>query len=324
VRRPVFSFFIELSSFIVVFCVTFSSSLIAQAEIVSPEEALSFLKEMARKSTDRDYWGIWSNQDYFSGRKDFYEVVHLRYIGLAWRNLNEENLVAVKKGHYRYVVDMASGEVRGIYPLYNLPFLPPPPDDLELLLENYLLDLQDREGRVISRYTGKIVRSFSVDEKGLLASQAFYTLEGELKEQGEFVYRDYSPDYTQLVKYAEAMKKPSDVNVPTISVDGKKLFQPSLLPPGFNLKQVYLVKNQGRDWYQMVYSDGLEHFSLWQSVYPWTPSGEKKTRKISCRKEDDIVTLMGEKGGFYLALMGNFDLEMITQIFNSITWKGGN
>lgn len=318
-RKAAFSFLVELSSLMVIFWVAFSPSLIAQAEIVNPQEALSFLREMARKSTDRDYWGIWSNQDYLSGRKDFYEVVHLRYIGLAWRNLNEENLVAVKKGRYRYVVDMASGEVKGIYPLYNLPFLPPSQDDLELLLENYLLDLQDREGQVISRHTGEVIRSFSVDEKGLLASQTFYTLEGELKEKGEFIYRDYSPEYTQLVKYVEAMKKPSDVTVPTLPVESKKLMQPSLLPPGFNLKQVYLVKNQGRDWYQMVYSDGLEYFSLWQSVYPWTPSGEKKTRKISWRKEDDIITLMGEKNGFYLALMGNFDLEMVIQIFNSIT-----
>jgi len=324
VRKSGFSFFIEFSSSFLIFCLCSSFLSIARAEIVNPEEALYFLEEMIKKSTDRDYWGIWSNQDYSSGKKDFYEVVHLRYIGLAWRNLNEGDLVTVKKGNYRYVVDLVSGEVKGVYPLYDLPFLPPEEDGLELLLENYLLDIQDREGQVISRHTGKVVRSFSVDEKGLLSSQAFYTPEGKLKEEGSFVYRDYSPDYTQLVKYVEAMKKPSDVTIPSLTVSSKELFQPSLLPPGFHLKQVYLVKNQGRDWYQLVYTDGLQYFSLWQSVYPSTLSGDKRNRKISLKKEDDIVTLMGEKGGFYLALMGNFDLEMITQIFNSITWEGGN
>ncbi|MDI3543609.1 MAG: hypothetical protein PWP57_1214 [Candidatus Atribacteria bacterium] len=184
--------------------------------------------------------------------------------------------------------------------------------------------MQDNTGRVLSRYTGNVIRSFSVDEKGLLSSQAFYTPEGKLKEEGSFVYRDYSPDYTQLVKYVEAMKKPSDVALPSLTVSGKKLFQPSLLPPGFQLKQVYLVKNQDRDWYQLVYTDGLQYFSLWQSVYPLRLSGEKENSKFSLRKEDDIVTVMGEKGGFYLALMGNLDLTMITQIFNSITWEGGN
>jgi hypothetical protein len=324
VKKSVFWFFIESSFFALMFCIPFSPLLVAQAGIVNPEEALLFLQEMDRKSADYDYWGIWSNQDYFSGRKDFYEVVHLRYIGLAWRNLNEENLVTVKKGHYRYVIDLASGEVKGVYPLYDLPFLPPEKENLELLLENYLLDLQDNTGRVLSRYTGNVIRSFSVDEKGLLSSQAFYTPEGKLKEEGSFVYRDYSPDYTQLVKYVEAMKKPSDVALPSLTVSGKKLFQPSLLPPGFQLKQVYLVKNQDRDWYQLVYTDGLQYFSLWQSVYPLRLSGEKENSKFSLRKEDDIVTVMGEKGGFYLALMGNLDLTMITQIFNSITWEGGN
>ena len=53
---------------------------------------------MARKSTDRDYWGIWSNQDYFSGRKDFYEVVHLRYIGLAWEELKRGESGRCQKG----------------------------------------------------------------------------------------------------------------------------------------------------------------------------------------------------------------------------------
>ncbi|MBP9015010.1 MAG: hypothetical protein KBH15_00700 [Candidatus Atribacteria bacterium] len=316
--------FIEFGSLILVFCLAFSSLPAAQAEIANPEEALFFLQEMARKSADYDYWGIWSNQDCFSGKKDFYEVVYLRYIGLAWRNLNEENLVAVKKGQYRYVVDLSSGEVKGIYPLYDLPFLPPEEDNLELLLENYLLDLQDSTGRVLSRYTGNVVRSFSVDEKGLLNSQAFYTPDGKLKEEGSFIYRDYSPDYTQLVKYVEAMKKPSDVTLPSLTVSGKKLFQPSLLPPGFQLKQVYLVKNQDRNWYQLVYTDGLQYFSLWQSVYPLRLPEEKGNNKPSLRKEGDIVTVMGEKGGFYLALMGNFDLKMITQIFNSITWEGGN
>jgi len=163
-----------------------------------------------------------------------------------------------------------------------------------------------------------------VDEKGLLNSQAFYTPDGKLKEEGSFIYRDYSPDYTQLVKYVEAMKKPSDVTLPSLTVSGKKLFQPSLLPPGFQLKQVYLVKNQDRNWYQLVYTDGLQYFSLWQSVYPLRLPEEKGNNKPSLRKEGDIVTVMGEKGGFYLALMGNFDLKMITQIFNSITWEGGN
>jgi hypothetical protein len=324
VRKSVFWIFVGFSFFLLIFCWGFSSFSVAGAEIVNPEEALSFLKEMVKKSTDRDYWGIWSNRDCRSGREDFYEVIHLKYIGLAWRNLNEGDLVTVKKGNYRYVVDLASGEVKGVYPLYTLPFLPPEENNLELLLENYLLDLQDRKGRVISRHTGKVIRSFSVDEKGSLVSQAFYTSEGKLKEEGSFVYRDYSPDYTQLIKYVEAMKKPSDITIPSLSVSGKKLFQPSLLPPGFHLKQVYLVKNEDRDWYQMVYTDGLQYFSLWQSVYPLTLSGEKRNRKISLKKEDDIVTLMGEKSGFYLALMGNFDLETITQIFNSITWEGGN
>ncbi len=55
----------------------------------------------------------------------------------------------------------------------------------------------------------------------------------------------------------------------------------------------------------MVYTDGLQ-YSLWQSVYPLTYHGEKRNRKISLKKEDDIVTLMGEKERILFSFDGKF------------------
>ena len=54
-RKSVFWIFVGFSFFLLIFCWGFSSFSVAGAEIVNPEEALSFLKEMVKKSTDRDY-----------------------------------------------------------------------------------------------------------------------------------------------------------------------------------------------------------------------------------------------------------------------------
>ncbi|MEN3187106.1 MAG: hypothetical protein ABDK92_10875, partial [Atribacterota bacterium] len=240
------------------------------AKILSPDEAIPLLRRMVEKMTHQNYWGVWEVVDRSPRERRFYEVLFLKGIGFGWKELGTEDLFWVKVGNYRYLFDLISGKVQSVHPFYSLPFLPFEKDDLELLLQNYLIYFQDNRLSLFSRYTGEIVRSLVLDGDGFLASHVGYVSGGKAQEEGRFVYLDFSPDYRRLARYLELMEKCSlEKASEELSVtERKKIFLPRLVPPGFQLKRTYIAKSGGKAFYHLVYSDGLQYFTISQSVDP--------------------------------------------------------
>ncbi|MGQ9746400.1 MAG: hypothetical protein ACUVQZ_01305 [Candidatus Caldatribacteriaceae bacterium] len=295
-------------------------------KILSPEEAFPLLQRVAEKMTHRSYWGVWERKDYFRKKHTFYEILFLENVGWGWKELDGEKFWNVKVRKYRYIFNIASRELEGIHPVYSLPFLPFEKEDIELILKNYLVYFQDGWISLFSSYSGEVVYSFRLDEDGFLASQVSYSPRGRVEEEGRFVYVDFSPDYSRLTPYLELMEEcflPAEEELSV--VEKKKIFFPRLLPPGFELKNTYMVKSGGRKFYHLVYSDGLRYFAISQSVYPReVPRSFDFQPRFSRQTEDESLVLIGEKEGFSISFTGNFDMEIGFRILQSLEKEGGH
>lgn len=296
------------------------------AKILSPEEALPLLQRMVEKITHQSYWGVWEVTDLFQQERKFYEILSLKNIGFGWKELGAEDLFWVKVGNYRYLFDLLSGEMQSVHPFYNLPFLPFEEDDLELVLQNYLIYFQDNRLSLFSRHTGEVVRSFILDEEGFLVSQMAYVSGGKAREEGRFVYLDFSPEYRRLAPYLELMERcPLEKATEELSVtERKEIFFPRLVPPGFKLKRTYIARSGGKEFYHLIYSDGLQYFTISQSVYPRMFSRSFDFRPVFVgKKGGENFVLIGEKEGFSFSFTGNFDLETGSQVLRSLEREGG-
>ena len=265
-------------------------------------------------------------RDYSRDEHSFYEVLFLRDVGFGWKELGKDDLFNVKAGNYRYIFDLVSQETEGIYPFYDLPFLPFERDDLDLILKNYLVYFQDNQIALFSRHSGGIVRSFTLDEDGFLAAQIFYGEGGKAQKEGRFVYLDFSPDYRRLAVYLELMEScPSDEGEEEISaIERKKIFFPRLVPPGFQLKRTYIVKSGGKKFYHLLYGDGLRYFTISQSVYPREFPRSFDFRPVFLeQKGGENFILIGEKEGFSLSFTGSFDVETGSRVLESLEREGG-
>lgn len=299
---------------------------ISFAKILSPEEALPLLQRMVERMTHQSYWGVWERKDYSQQRHTFYEVLFLENVGWGWRELGGENFWSVKVGNYRYILNIASREPEGVHPVHSLPFSPFGKEDIELILKNYIIHFQDGWISFFSRHSGGIVYSFCLDEDGFLTSQVSYSSRGKVEEEGRFVYVDFSPDYRRLAFYLELMERCSfPVKEELSVVEKRKIFFPRLLPPGFKLKNTYIVKSKGRKFYHLVYSDGLRYFTISQSIYPREISRSFDFQpRFYQQREDRNLVLVGEKEGFSLSFTGNFDVEIGFQILQSLEKEGGH
>jgi hypothetical protein len=295
------------------------------AKMLSPDEALPLLQRMVEKVTHQNYWGAWEVDDYSRKEHRFYEVLFVKDIGFAWKELGARDFLNVKVGNYRYVFNLMSGEREGVFPFYELPFLPFEKDDLDLVLKNYLVYFQDNRISFFSRHNGEIVRSLTLDEDGFPVAQITYTPGGKAENTGRFVYLDFSPDYRCLASYLELMEQCAPEGREELSVvERKRIFFPRLLPPGFQLKRTYVVKSEGKKFYHLIYSDGLRYFTISQSVYPREfPRSFDFRLVFSEQKGGENFVIVGEKEGFSLSFMGSFDVETGAQVLESLEREGG-
>lgn len=298
----------------------------ATPKILSPEEAFPLVRRIAEQAMSKTYWGVWEIKNYGLRKHEFYEVFCYENLGFGWKKLGNQEVFHASMGGYRYVFDLVAQEVKGVYPSYGLSFSPLKEEDVNLILENYLIDFQNNRLFLFSRYNGMIVSSFEFDEEGFLLSHFSYFPDGKVRKEGRFIYRDFSPEYGQLSPYFELMERFAESGRETMDIataERKRIFLPRLLPPGFDLRRVYVAKSGGNQFYYLLYSDGLQYFLITQSAYPRVSSPSLSLRPILVQREEENVVLVGEKEGFYLSFMGNVDPEIGSQILRSLEREGG-
>uniref|UniRef100_A0A7V3YGJ8 MucB/RseB N-terminal domain-containing protein n=1 Tax=Candidatus Caldatribacterium californiense TaxID=1454726 RepID=A0A7V3YGJ8_9BACT len=298
------------------------------AQVLSPEEARSVVDRVLEASLARDYWGVWRLRDFAKGKEHFVEVLFLKGVGFAWKMLGEEEIVHMRFGHSRYVVNLKSGEVESVYPLLDFPFVPFEREDLPLLLENYVFDLREDELALISRWTGKVVRSIVFGDGGEMIGQRMYAPWGELLAEWRMLYRDASPDFPWIAQVTRLLElwsaRVSGAGSPEEKVSGPSPFPlPGFVPPGFQLRRAYLLRDDGKKFYGFVYSDGLRSFILFQSAYPFRVSESSTPRYLQLVQEGGMVRVAAEKGGFYFLLIGGLDPRVGQEIMQSLLQEGG-
>ncbi|MEN3202152.1 MAG: hypothetical protein ABDK87_00290 [Atribacterota bacterium] len=309
--------FLFLFCFVIPFC---------EARILNPEEAKALLNMLVERSMDKDYWSVWRFRDEVTGEERFVEVLFLRNMGFAWKELGEENVVNMRLGNCRYIVNLKSGEVESIYPILDFPFAPLEKETFPLVLENYLFDLQDQELVLFAKRTGEAVRSFLLSEEGGIVGQRVYASQGKVLKEWRLIYRDTSPEslwIPRIMLLFNSLKEKIPQPEPLASRLNGKVLPPNFVPLGFKLRRAYLLKNEGKQFYGFVYSDGLFSFILLQSVYPFQVSGSRMLRYFRLPQEGKETRIAGEKEGFYFFLIGGLDPRVGQEILKSLSEKGG-
>lgn len=298
------------------------------AQVLSPEEARSVVDRVLEASLARDYWGVWRLQDFAKGEERFVEVLFLKGMGFAWKTLGEEEVVNMRFGHSRYVVNLKSGEVESVYPLLDFPFVPFEREDLPLLFENYFFDLREDELALISRWTGKVARSIIFGDGGEMIGQRTYAPWGEPLAEWRMLYRDTSPDFPWVAQVTRLLELWSarilGAGSPREKFPGTAPFVlPGFVPPGFRLRRAYLLQDGGKKFYGFVYSDGLRSFILFRSAYPFRVSESSTPRYLQLVQEGGMIRVAAEKGGFYFLLIGGLDPRVGQEIMQSLLREGG-
>ncbi|MEN3184941.1 MAG: hypothetical protein ABDK93_08125 [Atribacterota bacterium] len=311
--------------FLFLLCFCFSASL-CTARILSPEEVEVLLNQIVEGSTSRDYWSVWRFRDGVTGEERFVEVLFLRGSGFAWKVLGEEKVVNMRLGNCRYVVNLENGEVESVYPILGFPFAPLERETFPLLLENYLFDLREHELVLFAKRTGEAVCSFLLDTEGSIIGQRVYAPRGKVVEEWKLVYRDTSPEFSwvsRVVHLFDSLKE--KVPQPELLAPklGGKIILPDFVPLGFQFRRAYLLKDGEKEFYGLVYSDGLLSFLLLRSVHPFQISGSRALRYFRFMQGGREVQIAAEKEGFYFLLVGGLDPRVGQVILESFSKKGG-
>ena len=152
--------------FIILLLVSFFTINSSQARILSPEEGRLFLKRIIQNSTAHSYWGIWKLTDYTGESESiFYEVVYIPGFGFGWINLDNPHHYIIGDGTYRFIYDEEKQVITAVYPGFDLPFLPLGEDNIDILVSNYLIDVEEDVVMIISRENNQVVKSFLLDER---------------------------------------------------------------------------------------------------------------------------------------------------------------
>lgn len=315
----------------IIILTSFFATYSSQARILSPEESRLFLKRIIQNSTAQSYWGIWKLTDYTNDNYNnesqniFYEVVYIPGFGFGWVNLDNPHYYIIGDGTYRFVYDEKKQMITAVYPGFDLPFLPLGEDNIDLLVSNYLVNVEEDLVLIISRERNQVVKSFHLDQGQALVSQTYYSQDGQVEKQGEYVYRIDQPDNERIWKIFQIMQQVTKKknNFPEVIFNRKQMLIPHLLPPGYALRRSYLVEGDQGKMYQMVFSDGINFFSLFQTLLPPQPKFTSRVRRIVIKKDGDLNTLIGEKMGRQIFLVGNLSHKVLSEIFESITNEGG-
>ncbi len=306
-------------------CLVLGMFSVSGARVLSPEESTLFLSNIIEKTMQENFWGIWRVRNFTKNTDRFYEVAFLQNHGFGWTNMSNESQMVVGIQDYRFVYNLEENTVDGVFPGFEIPFLPILEDNLTLFRENYLLEYQENQAFIVSRKTGETVRSFTLDFRGAFSGQVYYGSEGEALQEGRFIYRDYSPDYEQIAFFVDAMERCLE-ELDRISNDDhreEKILEPQSLPPGYQLARVFMIRGKDGKAFQSLYSDGMNYFSIFQSVYPRVSSSSRLGRTSLVRKDDNLTILVGERGGFMITLVGNLEPEEVSEIFSSMNLEGG-
>ncbi|MDD3713488.1 MAG: hypothetical protein PHU16_01360 [Atribacterota bacterium] len=312
--------------FIILLLVSFFTINSSQARILSPEEGRLFLKRIIQNSTAHSYWGIWKLTDYTGESESiFYEVVYIPCFGFGWINLDNPHHYIIGDGTYRFIYDEEKQVITAVYPGFDLPFLPLGEDNIDILVSNYLIDVEEDVVMIISRENNQVVKSFLLDESQALISQTYYSKNGQVVKRGEYVYRIDYPDDERIWKIFQIMDQviQKKNNFPEVLFNRKRMLIPRLLPPGYSLRRSYLVEGDQGKMYQMVFSDGINFFSLFQTLLSPHSKYTSRLRKIVIKKDGELTTLIGEKMGRQIFLVGNLSHEILSEIFESIADEGG-
>ncbi len=305
---------------------SFLGSYSSHARILSPEESRQFLKRIIHNSTSHSYWGIWKLTNYADDNDSIlYEVVYVPRYGFGWINLNDPRHYIIGDGTYRFIYDADRQMISAVYPGFDLPFLPLGEDNIDVLITNYLVNLEDNIALIISRESGQVVKSFEMDDSESLVSQTYYSNDGRVIKQGEYIYRIDHPDDTQIEKIYQVMVQVIQKKnaFPEIRFNRKRMLTPRLLPPGYSLRRSYLIDGEQGKMYQMVYSDGINFFSLFQSLALFPSDLPGLLKRTIIKKDGELTTLIGEKKGHRMFLVGNLSSEVLSEIFDSISADGG-
>lgn len=309
---------------LLLFSVLLIPLLSCEAQVLSPEEALVFLRRSVEHTLSRDYWAVWQFRDGVTGEERFVEVLFVRGLGFAWRELGEEQVMNVRLGNCRYVVNLESGEVESVYPLLEFPFVPLEEEAFPLLLENYLLDLRDGELVLIARRTQETVCALLLGEEDEIIGQRVYAPGGKILEEWKLLYRDVSPEPSRVslvVRLFESLRGEAQLASPLPKLE-RTFLLPDFVPLGFQLRRAYLLRNEGKEFYGFVYSDGFASFLLLQSVYPFQVSGSRILRYFRFASGGG-TNIAAEKGGFYFLLLGGLDPRVGQEILKLLSERGG-
>ena len=318
--------FIIFTAIIVIF-VSILGSFPSQARILSPDEGRNLLNLIIQNSTSHSYWGIWKLTNFTNENESIlYEVVFIPHFGFGWINLDDPYQYIIGDGTYRFIFDDRKQMITAVYPGFDLPFLPLGQDNIDILVSNYLINVEDDSVLIISRENGQIVKSFQLDENQSLVGQTYYSEEGNAVKQGEFIYRIHNPNEERIWKIFQIMERVSQKksNFPEIHFSRERMLIPQLLPPGYFFRRSYLVEGEQGKMYQMVFSDGINFFSLFQSLTPPPPPHfSAKIRRIIIKRDGELTTLIGEKMGRQIFIIGTLSQEILSKIFESISDEGG-
>lgn len=221
------------------------------------------------------------------------------------------------------------------------------PLDVSAVEQNYNVDLGPQtsvasrkatELSLVSKHTGSLVERLWVDAKTkLILRRESYHADGTIASRSGFdnirIERNFpAAFFTLSVPAGMTLVEGTSYSKSTTDVDGLvasskfKVIHPQNLPYGFELRKGGTAKYDGIDTVQLVYSDGLRSFSLFE--YPSGPSpsfGRSTPRPIQIgNNSGQYADVVGQAlaswstEGLNLLIVGDLTPKEITKIGASV------
>ncbi len=182
---------------------------------------------------------------------------------------------------------------------------PFPKKEIQLIAQNYNLEVSPSTEKIINYETDILTitpkfadrptkRIFFARENGVILRVEDLDAEGVLRQM--FVYTRISFDPATVQRKWEVFEKEIKPRPPRSSsislAEAEKVLktkpaQPEYLPPGFQLKDVRIIKNRKNDSILLEYTDGLVNFTLFEKT------GDPPHIRDRDRREEKEIELAG-------------------------------
>jgi len=292
------------------------------AKILSPEEAKLFLEEIYHKQHFQDFWSLWKVEDLATKEAEFYEVVFIKERGFLWRNLKEENILFIDSKGWRHTISLKEGREIALYPAV-CPFEFLDLSNLDALLSNYLIEMHSGSITFTSRETQQVQKVFILDKEHNIKEVLNFSPQGEARSIVQLIYIDFSPNQNQIAALSSWPIRNPYPEEPS-ERDSKESF-PLFFPPGFKLKKVYKIVENGRIWHYLVYTDGLYFVSVFYNPFPFLVENRLFLLNSTSKYiKKGITTLVKEEKGRYFLISGPFQeefLKNVLQLFSLFSLK---